>query len=249
VGKYTHLEDAYLSVIEAIKAAAVWNGAKAEIVWVDSEKIDPSTSSGQGYEEAWALLKSVHGIVVPGGFGKRGIEGKIKAAQYARTSNIPYLGLCLGSQIMAIEFARDALKDPQLTSEEFDEEDALSPDKYVVHFLPGQHKGKEKGGTLRLGSYDCQLHPGTKAREIYGTDVISERHRHRYEFNNDFRKDLEAKGLLFSGENPESGLMEIVEVKDHPFMVGSQFHPEFKSRPHKPHPLFREFMKAVVANN
>jgi CTP synthase len=240
VGKYTNLEDAYLSVIESIKSAAVFYGAKAEIIWVDSEKLEKDD------EEAWDELREADGIIVPGGFGKRGIEGKIKAAHYARTENVPYLGLCLGSQIMAIEFARSALKDPQLTSEEFDEEGKLERSKYVVHFLPGQHKGKEKGGTLRLGAYECDLVKGSKAEEIYGTTHIEERHRHRYEFNNDFKKDLEAKGLLFSGTNPETGLMEIVEVTGHPFMVGSQFHPEFKSRPHRPHPLFAGFMKAVV---
>ncbi len=240
VGKYTNLEDAYLSVIEAIKSAAVFNGAKAEIEWVDSEKLE------KGDEEAWDLLHEADGILVPGGFGKRGIEGKIKAAHYARTEKVPYLGLCLGSQIMAIEFARTMLKDPALTSEEFDEEEKLDRSKYVVHFLPGQHKGREKGGTLRLGSYDCELVKGSKAAEVYGTTHIHERHRHRYEFNNDFKKDLEAKGLLFSGVNPDTGLMEIVEVKDHPYMVGSQFHPEFQSRPHRPHPLFNGFMKAVV---
>lgn len=242
VGKYTNLEDAYLSVIESIKSAAVFNGAKADIDWVDSEKLD------KGDEDAWAQIKGAQGIIVPGGFGKRGIEGKIKAAHYARTNNVPYLGLCLGSQILAIEFARQALGDNELTSQEFDEDEELSPSKYVVHFLPGQHKGKEKGGTLRLGAYDCRLLPGTKAREVYGKDVISERHRHRYEFNNDFKKKLEEKGLIFSGVNDETGLMEIVEVKDHPYMIGSQFHPEFLSRPHRPHPLFAGFMKAVSAS-
>jgi len=240
VGKYTNLEDAYLSVIEAIKSAAVFEGAKAEIEWVDSEKLEHDD------EEAWALLKSVDGIIVPGGFGKRGIEGKIKAAHYARTNKIPYLGLCLGSQIMAIEFARSVFKDNELTSEEFDEDEKLDRSKYVVHFLPGQSKGREKGGTLRLGAYECHLLKGSKAHEAYGRSEISERHRHRYEFNNDFKKDLEANGLLFSGTNPETGLMEIVEVEDHPFMVGSQFHPEFQSRPHRPHPLFHGFMKAIT---
>lgn len=240
VGKYTDLEDAYLSVIEAIKSAAVFEGAKADIMWVDSEKLE------QDDKDTWEQLKSVDGILVPGGFGRRGIEGKIKAANYARTKNVPYLGLCLGSQIMAIEFAREALKDPKLTSEEFDEDGELSKDKYIVHFLPGQHKGKDKGGTLRLGAYDCKLSPGSKAREVYGKEMISERHRHRYEFNNDFKKDLEAKGLRFSGVNPETGLMEIVEVEDHPFMMGSQFHPEFQSRPHRPHPLFAGFLQAIV---
>ncbi len=240
VGKYTNLEDAYLSVVEAIKSAAVYNKRKAEIVWIDSEKLEAKD------KETWAELKKCKGMVVPGGFGIRGIEGKIAAANFARTNKIPYLGLCLGSQILAIEFARSKLKDKQITSEEFDEDEKLSRSKYLVHFMPDQHKGRAKGGTLRLGSYQCKLKKGTKAYEAYGTDQISERHRHRYEFNNKFRKKLEEKGLIFSGEWPETKLMEIVEVKDHPFMLGSQFHPEFKSRPHKPQPLFNAFMKAVV---
>jgi CTP synthase len=240
VGKYTNLEDAYLSVVEAIKSAAVYNKRKAEIVWIDSEKLEAKDA------ETWAELKKCKGMVVPGGFGIRGIEGKIAAANYARTNKVPYLGLCLGSQILAIEFARNKLKDKQITSEEFDEDEKLPRSKYLVHFLPDQHKGRAKGGTLRLGSYKCKLKKGTKAHAAYGTDEISERHRHRYEFNNTFRKKLEDKGLIFSGEWPETKIMEIVEVKDHPFMLGSQFHPEFKSRPHKPQPLFNAFMAAVV---
>lgn len=240
VGKYTGLDDAYLSVIEAIKSAAIHNGYKTEIVWVESEKLE------QKDPETWKELKRCKGMVVPGGFGTRGIEGKIAAAKYARTKKIPYLGLCLGSQILAIEFARTMLKDKELTSEEFDEDGKISKSKYVVHFMPGQHKGKAKGGTLRLGAYKCKLKKGTKAYEAYGVDEISERHRHRYEFNNSLRKKLEDKGLIFSGEWPETKLMEIVEIKNHPFMLGSQFHPEFTSRPHKPHPLFRAFMDAVV---
>ena len=240
VGKYTNLEDAYLSVIEAVKTAAVHHGHKVETVWIDSELLE------QKDVETWKQLKRCKGIIVPGGFGIRGIEGKIAAARHARTKRIPYLGLCLGAQILAIEFARAKLKDPKLTSEEFDEEGKLPPSKYVVHFLPGQHKGRAKGGTLRLGAYECKLKEGTKAYEAYGTDIISERHRHRYEFNNKLRSALEAKGLIFSGEWPEAKLMEIVEVKDHPFMLGTQFHPEFKSRPHRPHPLFNAFMGAAL---
>ena len=185
-------------------------------------------------------------MVIPGGFGIRGVEGKILAAEYARKKKVPYLGLCLGSQILAIEFARAALKNPKLTSQEFDDEEKSKPQDYIVHFLPGQHKGRAKGGTLRLGAYECSLKKGSKAREAYETPTISERHRHRYEFNNDFREKLEDAGLIFSGEWKESGLMEIVELQDHPFMLGSQFHPEFKNRPHKPHPLFAAFMAAVV---
>lgn len=240
VGKYTHLEDAYLSVIEAIKSAAVFSGAKADIVWVDSEKLEKKD------EKTWKLLRTAHGILVPGGFGTRGIEGKIAAARYAREKRVPYLGLCLGAQIMTIEFARMVLRDPLLTSEEFDEAGKLSPEQYVVHFLPGQHKDREKGGTLRLGAYVCRLEQGAKARMLYGREDISERHRHRYEFNNAFKKVLEENGLLFSGIWQTSNVAEIVELKDHPFMMGSQFHPEFQSRPHRPHPLFAGFLKAAV---
>ena len=240
VGKYTGLDDAYLSVIEALKTAAVHHKRKAEIVWIDSEKLEEND------REAWAELKRCKGIVVPGGFGTRGIEGKIAAATHARTKKVPYLGLCLGSQILAIEFARFALKDASLTSEEFDESGSTARSKYVVHFLPGQHKGRTKGGTLRLGSYTCRLQEGTKAFDAYGQEEIEERHRHRYEFNRNYRKKLEEKGLLFSGMWPEGNVAEIVELKKHPFMLGSQFHPEFKSRPHRPHPLFAAFMKAVV---
>ena len=240
VGKYTNLEDAYLSVIEAIKSAAVFEGGKAHILWVDSEKLEKKDKA------TWDLLKSADGILVPGGFGKRGIEGKIAAARYARTENVPYLGLCLGAQILAIEFARQAMGDEKLTSEEFDEAAKLKREQYVVHFLPGQHKDKEKGGTLRLGTFACRIVPGTKAFECYKAKEVSERHRHRYEFNKAFKEPLEKKGLKFSGIWAETGLAEIVEVEGHPFMLGSQFHPEFKSRPHKPHPLFHGFMKAVL---
>ncbi len=247
VGKYTDLEDAYLSVIESIKAAAVFHGAKTEIVWVDSEKLEKNPATSADSAAAWTALKSADGILLPGGFGKRGIEGKILAANYARTNKVPYLGLCLGAQILAIEFARAATGDKQLTSEEFDEEGKLKREQYVVHFLPGQHKDKSKGGTLRLGAWPCVLKPGSKAKAAYGTDKISERHRHRYEFNNLFRERLEKAGLVISGASPDGELMEIVELKDHPFMLGSQFHPEFKSRPHRPHPLFEAWMKAIVA--
>jgi CTP synthase len=240
VGKYTNLEDAYLSVIESIKTAAVHEGYKAEIVWIDSEKLE------QKDKDTWKLLKSCKGMVIPGGFGTRGIEGKIAAARYARTKKVPYLGVCLGSQILAIEFARTFLKDELITSEEFDEDEKLPRSKYLVHFMKDQNKGRARGGTLRLGSYKCNLKKGTKAHAVYGEDNIEERHRHRYEFNNTFRKKLEDKGLIFSGEWKESKLMEIVEVKNHPFMVGSQFHPEFKSRPHKPHPLFAGLLKAAT---
>ncbi len=241
VGKYTGLDDAYLSQIECIKTAAVFEGKKATIEWIDSEKLE------QNDAETWEKLKACPGMIVSSGFGKRGIEGKIAAAAYAREHKVPYLGLCLGSQIMAIEFARHVTGDASLTSEEFDEDGALGQDKYVVHFLPGQFKEKKKGGTLRLGAWPCVLAEGTKAFAAYGQKEISERHRHRYEFNNAFRQQLVDNGFVISGTSPDGELMEIVEVKDHPFMVGSQFHPEFKGRPHRPHPLFAAFMKAVVA--
>jgi CTP synthase len=240
VGKYTGLDDAYLSQIEAIKSAAVFEKRKAHIVWIDSEKLE------KNHAETWKALKDCDGIIVSSGFGSRGVEGKILAATYAREEKVPYLGLCLGSQILSIEFARFVLGDKTITSEEFDDKKTLSRDKYVIHFLPGQNEHRSKGGTLRLGAYPCKLKKGTKAYDSYKKDLISERHRHRYEFNNDYRAKLEGKGLVISGENPEAKLMEIVELKDHPFMVGSQFHPKFKSRPHKPHPLFAGFLKAVV---
>jgi CTP synthase len=254
VGKYTDLEDAYISVIEATKTAGVFAGRKVDFRWIDSEKLAAKD------EETWSELRSVAGIIVPGGFGSRGIEGKIAAARYARTKKVPYLGLCLGSQLLAIEFARSALKDERLTSEEFDEAGKLPRSAYVVHFLPGQSAGREKGGTLRLGKYACTLKAGSKAAAAYAftsVDVpawpggkerlVSERHRHRYEFNKAFRTKLEKAGLVFSGTWAETGLMEIVEVAGHPFMVGSQFHPEFQSRPHRPHPLFLAFLQAAVA--
>ncbi|MBI3816360.1 CTP synthase [Candidatus Peregrinibacteria bacterium] len=253
VGKYTGLDDAYLSQIESIKTAAIFAKTHAKIVWIDSEKLDPSLRSGQD-TKAWEDLQSCDGIIVSSGFGSRGVEGKIAAARYARIHKVPYLGLCLGSQIMTIEFARSMLNDPSITSEEFDEEKKLKRDKYVVHFLPGQSHERSKGGTLRLGAYPCVLTPGTNAFKAYGSapltasgqKEVAERHRHRYEFNNAFRAKLEKNGFVISGTSPDGKLMEIVEVKDHPFMVGSQFHPEFKSRPHRPHPLFAAFMKEAV---
>ncbi len=240
VGKYTGLDDAYLSQIESIKTAAIFEKRRAQILWIDSEKLEKKDKG------LWAKLKSADGIIVSSGFGKRGVEGKIAAANFARTHKVPYLGLCLGSQIMTIEYARSILGDPKITSEEFDDEKKLSQEKYVVHFLPGQSHERSKGGTLRLGAYPCILKPGTQAYKAYGCKNISERHRHRYEFNNAFRTQLEENGFVISGTSPDGRLMEIVEVKDHPFMVGSQFHPEFKSRPHRPHPLFAAFMKAAV---
>jgi len=235
-GKYNELDDAYLSVIEAIKSASFYHKRKARIIWIDAEKIET------GDKTEWKKLHKVNGVVVPGGFGVRGTEGKILVAQYCREEKVPYLGLCLGAQIMTIEFARNVVGIKDATSEEFD---AKSKNK-VVHFLPGQSEKRAKGGTLRLGSWPCNIIKGTLAYKCYKTVRINERHRHRYEFNNKFKKQLEEKGLIFSGISPDRELMEIVEVKKHPFMIGSQFHPEFKSRPNRPHPLFREFIKASL---
>ncbi len=238
VGKYTGLDDAYLSVIESLKIACFHNETNLDLTWVSAEKLEEKD------EETWEKLKSADGILVPGGFGIRGTEGKILAAQYARENKVPYLGLCLGMQIMSIEFARHIKKDPQITSEEFDEENALDKNKYVIHFMADQSKERAKGGTLRLGLYPCHIEPNTKTHALYASDDIEERHRHRYEFNNDYKTTLENGGLIFAGINQKQNLVEIVELKDHPFMIGCQFHPEFKSRPNKPHPLFYGFIKA-----
>lgn len=240
VGKYTGLDDAYISVIESLKIAGYHEKRDIEVVWVSSEKLEEKD------KKTWRDLRSADGIVVPGGFGIRGTEGKIMAAKYARENKVPYLGLCLGMQIMTIEFARHALKNPLITSEEFDEEaQKAGKENYIIHFLPGQHIGRAKGGTLRLGAYDCRIKKGTKTYKLYKKINIRERHRHRYEFNNDFKEPLEKAGMVFAGINPQSNLVEIAELKGHPFMIGSQFHPEFKSRPNKPHPLFHGFIKAA----
>jgi len=239
VGKYTGLDDAYLSVIESLKIACLHQGRDLVTVWVSSEKLEKRD------KKTWKDLQSSDGILVPGGFGVRGTEGKIMAAKYARENKVPYLGLCLGMQIMTIEFARAMLDNENITSEEFDESNAKGTESHIIHFLPGQHKNKNKGGTLRLGSYKCKLQKGTKSYKLYGKSTINERHRHRYEFNNDFRELLEKKGMIFSGINPEKNLVEIAEIKSHPFMIGCQFHPEFKSRPSDPHPLFEGFIKAA----
>lgn len=235
-GKYNELDDAYLSVIEAIKAASFFHKRKAKIVWIDAEKIEAAD------KKEWEKLHKVDGVVVPGGFGSRGVEGKIAVAEYCREEKVPYLGLCLGAQIMAIEVARHVADIANATSEEF----SPKAKHKVVCFMPNQNEKRAKGGTLRLGSWPCKVQKGTKAFQAYGMERIEERHRHRYEFNNAYKKQLEQAGLLFSGVSPDRELMEIVELKNHPFMVGSQFHPEFKSRPNRPHPLFREFLKAAL---
>ncbi len=236
VGKYVQLHDAYLSVMEAIRHAGYVFGTEAEIRWIDSE-----TLTLQNRDE---VLAGADAVLVPGGFGSRGIEGMILAAQYARERKLPYLGLCLGMQIAVIEFARNAAGLTGANSREFDE---YTPYK-VIDFMPGQSDEISKGGTLRLGAYPCRIAPGTKMEECYGLPEISERHRHRYEFNNDYRETLQNAGLIISGTSPDDSLVETVELADHPFFVGVQYHPEFKSRPNKPHPLFVGLVKEALAH-
>src|SRR5256885_6589148 len=232
VGKYIELQDAYQSVYEAIIHGGIANACGVEIQKVDSEDIERD-----GPEK---FLKGLGGILVPGGFGERGIEGKILSARYARENDVPYLGLCLGMQIACIEFARDVLKLEKAHSTEFDE----NTPHPVIGLLDAQKKVSKKGGTMRLGAQPCQLVVGTKAQQIYGAFVINERHRHRYEFNNDYREKFESQGMVFSGTSPDGKLVELIELKDHPFYLASQFHPEFLSKPNKPHPLFRGFIAA-----
>jgi CTP synthase len=233
VGKYVELRDAYYSVREALCHAGLHHDRQVNIVWVQSEDLQTDGNI--------SLLKTAQGIIVPGGFGYRGIEGMIVAASYARQNNIPYLGLCLGMQVMVIEFGRYALGTKEVNSTEFDP-DTPYP---VIDLLPEQHEVTEMGGTMRLGTYPCHLAPATHAAQAYGEAVVYERHRHRFEFNNRFREPLEGKGLIPSGLSPNNQLVEIVEVKDHPWMVACQFHPEFKSRPNRPHPLFTSFVGAA----
>ena len=234
VGKYTQLHDAYLSVMEALRHAGSHLGAKVEISWIDSERLTA--------ENVEQILGGVDGILVPGGFGSRGIEGMIVAAGYARVHRKPFLGLCLGMQITVIEFARNVAGLPDANSGEFDE---LCRHK-VIDFMPGQSSEIDKGGTLRLGSYPCQITPGTTLARCYGIELISERHRHRYEFNNEFRAVLTAAGMTLSGTSPDERLVEAVELSDLPFYVGVQYHPEFKSRPNRPHPLFVGLIQVVL---
>ncbi len=234
VGKYVQLHDAYLSVAEALRHAGYQFGADVQIKWIDSEMISDSTILD--------LLGDVDGVIVPGGFGQRGIEGMILAANYCRKKNIPYLGICLGMQIAVISFARYVAGLKNANSGEFD---ADNPYK-VIDFLPDQSDTVNKGGTLRLGAYPCKIKADTMMAQCYGTEKINERHRHRYEFNNQFRQQLTEAGLVISGTSPDDYIVETVEIKDHPFYVGVQFHPEFKSRPNKPHPLFLGLVKASL---
>ncbi len=234
VGKYVQLHDAYLSVAEALRHAGYALGAKIKIEWIDSETVTPDSAA--------EIIGRCAGVVVPGGFGTRGIAGKIETAKYCRTHNIPYLGICLGMQIAVIEFARNVCGLEDANSGEFDE---LSRHK-VIDFLPDQHAGIQKGGTLRLGAYPCRLRDGTRIARAYGREMISERHRHRYEFNNVFREQLAQAGLCISGTSPDETIVETVELSALDFYVGVQFHPEFKSRPNKAHPLFRGLVEAAL---
>ena len=233
VGKYVELPDSYISVREALKHAGLFHDKDIEIQWVHSEDIER-----EGPE---SLLKNACGIVVPGGFGSRGVEGMKETARYARENKIPYLGLCLGLQVMVVEFARNVLGLESANSSEFDP-DTPYP---VIDIMPEQRSVTDKGGTMRLGNYPCQLMEGSLAHKAYTQSLVHERHRHRFEVNNDFREELENNGLLACGASPDGNLVEIIEISGHPFMVGVQFHPEFLSRPDHPHPLFRDFVSAA----
>jgi len=236
VGKYMGLQDAYLSVSEALRHSAIHHGRKMEVVWMNSEKLS--------HEEIEAQLQSCHGVLIPGGFGIRGVEGKIHAARIAREQGIPFLGICLGMQVAVVEFARHVAGFEDANSTEFDPETAYP----VVDLLPDQKEVSDIGGTMRLGADPVKLHEGTRTREVYDEAVVYERHRHRFEVNNHLRKRLEGKGLVFSGTSPDERLVEVIEVPEHPFFIASQYHPEFKSRPLRPQPLFRDFVGAAVAH-
>jgi CTP synthase len=234
VGKYVELHDAYMSVRESLYHAGQINNRDVEVEWIHSGDLE----KGKGWEQ----FEGLDGIVVPGGFGERGIEGKIKAARWARENQVPYLGLCLGMQVMCIEFARHILNSDEPNSTEFDSQ----TEHPVISLMADQHDLSNMGGTMRLGAYPCQLVPKTKAAKAYGETAVSERHRHRWEFNNSYREMFQENGMVFSGISPDNRLVEIAEISAHPFMLGSQFHPEFKSRPNRPHPLFKQFLATAV---
>jgi len=234
VGKYVDLKEAYKSLSEALTHGGIGNLARVDLEWVDAEEIESS-----GPED---LLRHVNGILVPGGFGARGIEGKIRAIQYARERKVPFFGICLGMQCAVIEYARNVGRMEGANSTEFDR-----PSPYpVIDLLPDQEADGDKGGTMRLGAYPCRLVENTLARRIYGSATIDERHRHRYEFNNKFRGRLEEYGLVLSGLSPDGRLVEIIELPEHPWYLAGQFHPEFKSSPRVPHPLFQSFVNAAL---
>ena len=231
VGKYTELIESYKSLDEALKHAAITNQVKLNLTYIDAEDLEKGIKAD--------LLDKVEGILVPGGFGSRGTEGKIKAIQYAREKKKPFFGICLGLQLAIIEYARNVVGIQDATSMEFTDKGA-----FVVHYMHGQSSNMAKGGSMRLGAYDCDLKEGSLASEVYGASKISERHRHRLEVNNDYVKKLTDKGLVVSGTNPALNLVEVIELKEHPYFIACQYHPEFKSRPFKPHPLFASFVKA-----
>jgi CTP synthase len=233
VGKYVELQDAYMSVREALKHAALANDVEVEIGWIHSVDLEK--------DKGWDILQAADGVVVPGGFGSRGIEGKIMAARYAREKKVPYLGLCLGMQVMSVEFARHVLDHEDANSTEFDRSTAAP----VIDLMLDQRSISDLGGTMRLGLYPCVLQPGTKAAAAYAVEEVQERHRHRFEFNNAYKAEFEKAGMVFSGVSPDGKLVEIAELAEHPYMVGSQFHPEFLSRPMRPHPLFVGLLKAA----
>ena len=235
VGKYVELHDAYMSVREALRHAALKNNSEIEIIWIHSSKLEDTNPKDS--------LDDADGIIVPGGFGQRGIEGKIQAIKFARENKVPFLGLCLGMQLMVVEFGRFILNNQRVNSTEFDKK----PPHPVIDLMPEQFKVANKGGTMRLGLYPCKLVPNSKAYHAYQQILIQERHRHRYEFNNAYRQVMQEHGMLFSGLSPDGNLVEITEIKDHPFMIGTQFHPEFLSRPDHPHPLFNELIKKAIA--
>ena len=235
VGKYVKLHDAYLSVAEALRHAGYETGAAVNIEWIDSETIESD-------DDAKRILGGVDGVIVPGGFGARGVEGMILTAKYARTHNVPYLGVCLGMQAGVIEFARNAANLPCANSGEFDER---SPHK-VIDFMPEQYEGMDMGGTMRLGSYPCKVQPNTLLARLYGRELIAERHRHRYEFNNAYREALEGAGMVFSGTSPDGRIVEVCELPENDFYIGVQYHPEFLSRPNRTHPLFCGLVGAAL---
>ena len=237
VGKYVELQDAYKSMVEALIHGGIANQAKVVLHWIEAEDIEQKGAA--------AILGEMDGILVPGGFGKRGAEGKIEAVRYAREQKVPFLGLCLGLQCAVIEFARHVCGLKNANSSEFDPEGQC----LVIDFLPEQLKIQDKGGTMRLGAYPCAVKPGSLAHQMYGKTNISERHRHRYEVNNEYVKVLTEHGLVVSGAAPDGSLVEMIELQDHPWFIGTQFHPEYKSKPRKPHPLFAGFIKAAVKRN
>lgn len=234
VGKYVELQDAYISVVEALKHAGFAFDAEIEVEWINAEYINAENVAEQ--------LKNVDGILIPGGFGDRGVEGKIAATQFARENNVPFFGICLGMQLASVEFARSIMDMKGAHSSELDPKTPYP----VIDLLPEQKDIEDLGGTLRLGLYPAKLQVGSKAHEAYGEELVYERHRHRYEFNNEYREQFEAAGFKFSGTSPDGRLVEIIELENHPWFVACQFHPEFISRPTRPQPLFREFVRASL---